>query len=232
MTSDWPEYEIERVAGILLRVELQEQRHRETGAWAALVDHLNRAVSAACLISQEEEAEAYVLRTSEAMRQWVAAVRQGYARASYNNDFSSVRGMLTLVLSGVPEVESVCDEFLRQTGGLPIGPVYNARLVAQLVLRKEAGELARTGMQCSMEDQGLGAPWRRFALAIPAGDLPAMRSSVDRWLLEKTEATQTHEWGAYNEVPIEVSGALAVAERWGTPLKVSSNRVLPRFRTE
>ena len=75
MTSDWPEYEIERVAGILLRVELQEQRHRETGAWAALVDHLNRAVSAACLISQEEEAQAYIRRTSEAMRQWVAAVR-------------------------------------------------------------------------------------------------------------------------------------------------------------
>ncbi|HNH46297.1 MAG TPA: hypothetical protein PKY30_04640, partial [Myxococcota bacterium] len=99
MTSDWPEYEIERVAGILLRVELQEQRHRETGAWAALVDHLNRAVSAACLISQEEEAQAYIRRTSEAMRQWVAAVRQGYARASYNNDFASVRGMLTLVLS-------------------------------------------------------------------------------------------------------------------------------------
>ena len=40
----------------------------------------------------------------------------------------------------------------------------------------------------------------------------------------------THEWGAYNEVPIEVNGALALADRAGRTVPVASNRVLTRFR--
>lgn len=229
MAVDWPEYEVERLSGVLLRVDLLERRHRQNGAWSLLVDHLIRAVSTACLCGREVEAHSYLVRAAVAMSDWVAKVRQGLPVSSYNRDFSTARGLFALSLCPGPERDHVFQEFLQQTANAEAGPTYNARLIA-ILWQQRYEELAPTAALSSLEDAGLGAPWKRFAVAIPGGDPNTLKAAVDRWLHEKIEATQTHEWGPYNEVPIEISGALAVAEHCGISLKVDSNRLLPHFR--
>ena len=117
------------------------------------------------------------------------------------------------------------------TAGLPPGPAHNARLVALAALGRTA-ELPLAAALASMEDTGLGPPLRRFIMALPTRDRDAMRSALERWLLEKLDATHTAAWGPYNEVPLEVSGALALAERCGCGLRLRSTRVWPPFREE
>lgn len=229
MTVDWPEYETERLSGVLLRVDLQERRHQQNGAWQSLVDHLIRAVSAACLSHREAEADAYLRRAAARMEEWINLVQQGLPASTYNLDFATARGLFAMVLVGAPGLDRLLELYLQQTASLPAGPAHNARLIALLFLRRY-GELAPTAALSSIEDMGLGNPWKRFAMAVPGGDETVLRAAVDRWLHEKMEATHTHEWGAYNEVPIEVSGALAIAEHCGILLKLDSNRVLPRYR--
>jgi hypothetical protein len=227
--SEWPEYEPERLSGVLLRIDLQERRLLQAGAWAAVVDHLLRSASTACLASREAEAWSLFERAGRRMIEWIEQVQQGLPRSTYNNDFSAVRGLLTLILANLPQTTEAIATFLDQTADLPPGTAHNARLAGLLLLRRHA-ELPMTASFCSTEDMGLGAPWKRFALAIPGEDTAVMRSAAERWILERVDATQTHEWGTYNEVPIEVSGALALAERCGVPLKLDSNRIWPRYR--
>lgn len=229
MMVDWPDYEIERLSGVLLRVDLQERRHQQNGAWPSLVDHLVRAVSAACLSHREAEADAYLRRAAKRMEEWIREVEAGLSATTYNMDFATARGLFALILVNGPDTELLVDLFLRQSNRLPSGPVHNARLIGLLLL-KRYGEIAAAASFSSLEDAGLGAPWKRFAMALPGAETTVMQASLERWLNEKMESTQTHEWGAYNEVPIEVSGALALAERCGVPVKVDSNRVLPKFR--
>jgi hypothetical protein len=111
----------------------------------------------------------------------------------------------------------------------PAGAVHNARLAAALIVSDRA-QAERSAGLCELSDAGLGLPWKKAALAILAKDEAAFRKAVYSWINEKMEATMTHDWGAYNEVPIEVSGALALAEHGGVPVLLDSNRVLTRFR--
>ena len=43
MSVEWPEYEPERLSGLLLRVDLLERRLLVAGDWPGVVDHLIRA---------------------------------------------------------------------------------------------------------------------------------------------------------------------------------------------
>lgn len=232
MKVDWPYYEPERLSGLLLRVDLQERRYVSMGSWQQLIDHLVRSASVACLARQSGQANQLLNRAATRMSEWVDQIRQGVPVSLYNQDFAPVRGFLAMALVG-PEagiaVEAVATEFLRQTSLLPAGPVHNARLAAGLLCGKTDEVVVSLGM-CSLEDAALGAPWKRFVQGVLARDVVVMEASLERWLEEKMEATQTHDWGAYNEVPIEVSGALGLAEKLDLPIYLRSNRILPRFR--
>jgi hypothetical protein len=129
-----------------------------------------------------------------------------------------------------PNAVDTARALLTLTKDAPSGSVQNARLVAATLLGDAAtAEMAAKG--CELSDAGLGLPLRKFVVALFAGDDAAMKKCIATWLQEKMEATMTHEWGAYNEVPVEVSGAMALAERRGRELRIDSNRVLTRFRT-
>ena len=231
MNVDWPDYEQERLSGLLLRVDLQERRLLVAGDWPGLVDHLIRSASVACLAREETEAKGLVWRAGQRVVEWTGQVQNGLPRSTYNHDFSLVRGVLLLQLSSTPELRQAMELVAAQTAGLPPGPAHNARLICLAFLGRYA-ELPMAAAQSSMEDTGLGPPLRRFIMAICTRDRDALRSAVDRWLREKMEATQTIAWGDYNEVPLEVSGALALAERCGCGIRVRSNRVWPAFRED
>jgi hypothetical protein len=232
MMGEWPEYESDRLSSQLLRVDLQEKRCLSLGAWQQLIDHLIRSAAVACLVNQEDLAQTLLCRTAQRMSEWVEQVRQGLPVSLYNQDFAPVRGMLSLALVGEeagPVPENIAAEFLRQTSRLPAGPVHNARLAAAILCNR-LEEAQNSLSLCSLEDAALGAPWKRFIQGLIAKDAAIMQNGLERWLEEKMEATQTHDWGAYNEVPLEVTGALALSERAGFPLKLHSNRILPRYR--
>jgi len=119
--------------------------------------------------------------------------------------------------------------FLRQTADAPPGSVHNARLAAAALL-EDAPTLQAAARACELSDAGLGLPWRRFATALDTNDATGAAKSAHTWLREKMEATHTNEWGAYNEIPIEVSAALALAGARGLFVKLASNRVMTALR--
>jgi hypothetical protein len=225
----WPEYEIERLAGALLRVDLYEQRYLAVGEYHNVVNHLLRSAAAACLSDQEDDAVRFILRAAFRMEEWVGAVREGKSRRESFADFACTRGWLAAAIGGGSGAAGAARSFLELTGEAPSGPTQNARMVAAaLVGDMAAVETAARG--CELSDAGLGLPLRKFMLAMVAEDEPAMTRAAITWLQEKMEATMTHEWGAYNEVPIEVSGALALAARRHIRMTLDSNRVLNRYR--
>ncbi|MBM4365099.1 MAG: hypothetical protein FJ102_02715 [Deltaproteobacteria bacterium] len=226
----WPEYEIDRLAGALMRVDLYEQRYLAVGEYHSVVNHLVRSASAACLSDREDDAIQLIARASARMDEWVRAVREGRAKAQGFSDFACTRGWLAVAIAPSAVAEETARAFLIATAISPPGPAQNARMVAAAVLGEPLSVNA-AAQGAELSDAGLGLPLKRFILALFAGDEPAMRKAASNWLDEKMEATMTHEWGAYNEVPIEVSGALALAERRGRPIPLDSNRVLTRFRS-
>ena len=228
--GDWPEFEVERLAGALLRVDLYEQRYVTAGEYPSVVNHLLRSASAACLLDREDEALRLIARAAERTVEWVRAARESKVRPSSFTDLAFTRGWLAIAIEppGVG-AEEAARNVVAMTGWQPAGPVHNARMVAAAFLRDWA-TVDGAAKLCDISDSGLGAPLRRVAGAIAAGDEAGVRKGILNWLQEKMEATMTHEWGAYNEVPIEVSGALALAERGGRAVPVASNRVLTRYR--
>lgn len=228
--SDWPEFELERLSGTLLRVDLYEQRYLAVFEYPNVINHLLRSASAACLSDREDEALKLTQRAARRVEEWMLAVRDGKAKAASLGDLGCTRGFLAVAAAPGPNAVDTARNLLVLTNTAASGPVQNARLVAAAILGDaEAVESAAKG--CELSDAGLGLPLRKFVSALFAGDDGAMKKSATTWLQEKMEATMTHEWGAYNEVPIEVSGALALAERRGRPLLLASNRVFTRFRT-
>lgn len=229
--ADWPEYELERLSGALLRVDLYEQRYLAVGEYPNVVNHLLRSASAACLSDREDEALRLVQRSARRVEEWMAAVRDGSAKLASLGDLACTRGFLSVAASPGPNAVDAARGLLALTQSAPSGSVQNARLVAAAILGDiEAVESAAKG--CELSDAGLGLPLRKFVVALFGNDEVAMKKMIFTWLQEKMEATMTHEWGAYNEVPIEVSGALALAERRGRTILIKSNRVLTRFRAD
>ena len=227
--ADWPEFESERLAGMLLRVDLQEQRHLAAGEHANVVHHLLRSASVACLSDREEEGVALIERAAVRTVEWVRASREGKARPSSFSEPAFTRGWLAICVCPPPGAEEAAKNCLAMTAWQPAGQLHNARIVAAAFSGDWATVDAASKL-CDLSDPGLGAPLKRFLLALVAHDEPAMRKSIVTWLQEKMDATMTHEWGAYNEVPIEVSGALALAASAGRAVPMTSNRVLTRFR--
>ncbi len=230
--STWPEVDSERLSGVLLRVDLYENRYLAVGEYHNVVNHLLRSASAACLLDREAEALALVDRAGRRMEEWIGAVAAGKARPGSYADFSATRGLLALALA--PEARRdaatrAARTFLAQTADAPPGSVHNARLAAA-GLADDMPALQAAARSCELSDAGLGLPWKRFATAIDTRDGALAAKSALAWLREKMEATHTNEWGAYNEVPIEVSAALALAEARGMPVRLANNRVLTRFR--
>jgi len=230
--SVWPESDGERLAGVLLRVDLYEGRYLAVGEHHNVVNHLLRAASAACLLDREPEALALLDRVIERMIDWVGAVGQGRARSSTYADFSATRGLLAFALaadgrrSAAHEAARV---FLRQTETAPPGSVHNARLAAATLIGDRAA-IQTAARSCELSDAGLGLPWKRFAHAIDTEDAAAAGRLAHAWLREKSESTHTNEWGAYNEIPLEVSAALALAAARGVPVKLTSDRILTALR--
>jgi hypothetical protein len=230
--SAWPEGDSERLAGALLRVDLYESRYLAVGEHHNVVNHLLRSASAACLLDREPEALALIDRVVESTIAWIAAVGQGRARTHSYSDFSATRGVLTFALAAEARRPATLDAlrtFLRQTEGAPPGSVHNARLAAATLLGDRPA-LQAAARSCELSDAGLGLPWKRFALAIDTEDVATAARLALTWLREKNESTHTNEWGAYNEIPIEVSAALALAAGRGVHVKLASNRVLTAFR--
>lgn len=227
--ADWPEFENERLAGALLRVDLYEQRYLATGEYPNVVNHLLRSASAACLSDREDEGLRLVERAALRTVEWVRASREGKARPTSFSDLAFTRGWLAVAIAPPAGAEEAARNCLAMMAWQPAGPVHNARLVVAAF----AGDWATVDAAaklCDLSDAALGAPLKRFLLALVTHDEVVMRKSISTWLQEKMDATMTHEWGAYNEVPIEVSGGLALAQRSGRPVPVGSNRVLTRFR--
>lgn len=227
--TDWPDFEVERLAGLLLRVDLQEQRFLAAGEYGNVVNHLMRSAAAACLSDREDDALSFLARAAVRTGEWVRAAREGRARPSSFADYALARGWLAVAIMPTPVAMDILPGFLAMTGWQPAGAVHNARMVAALVAGDAAAAEAASKL-CDLSDAGLGVPLKRFVLASLAGDEAAMRKALATWLQEKLDATMTHEWGAYNEVPLEVSGALALATGRGAPLPMVSNRVLTRYR--
>lgn len=228
--ADWPEFELERLSGALLRVDLYEQRYLAVSEYPNVVNHLLRSAAAACLSDREDDALKLIQRASRRMEEWVVAARDGKVKTSTLGDFACARGFLAVATAPGPNAVDTARALLTLTKDAPSGSVQNARLVAATLLGDAAtAEMAAKG--CELSDAGLGLPLRKFVVALFAGDDAAMKKCIATWLQEKMEATMTHEWGAYNEVPVEVSGAMALAERRGRELRIDSNRVLTRFRT-
>lgn len=229
----WPEYESERLEVVLARVELHEARFMGDEAYHLVVNHLVRAASAACLLDREPEAERYIHRAASRMAEWVEAARWGRARSEAFSDLAATRGWLAVaaatLLDPGQRFVRVAGTFLRLTVGRPAGSVHNARLAAGLLTQDDAA-VASSAPLCDLSDAGLGSPWRKFALALVAGDTTSMATAADRWLYEKLDATQTLDWGPYNEVPIEVSGALSLAALRGNRVVLANNRVLHGLR--
>lgn len=232
--SAWPDFDEERLQSTLLRVDLYEGRYLAVREYHNVVNHLLRSASAACLLDQEPKAEELIARASARMEEWVAACAADRSRQSTYTDLATTRGLLAMALrrdagkEGGPAWRAG-HAFLRQTEAAPSGPVHNARLAAAL-LAGDLDVLQDAAKACELADAGLGLPWKRVALAIAAGDEAGVVKAVATWLREKYEATHTNEWGSYNDVPVEVSGALALAEVRGLPIRLDSNRVLTRFR--
>lgn len=219
----WPEVDDERQAALLLRVDLEERRLLAAGELSQVVNLLLRVGSAACLLDREQQAEELVDRAVVRFGEWMAQPRR-------LGDFAACRGALVIALVS-SRVDPVAIARLLLAAPLPAPPgaVHNARTAAALLVGDD--EAATTALRAfDLSDAGLGAPWRAFAQALLARDVPSAQKAASRWLLEKMEATHTNEWGGYNEVPLEVSGALALAERRGLVVRVASNRVFTRFR--
>ncbi len=229
MTS-WPDCDGERQADALLRADLYEGRYLAAGEHHKGINLLLQTAASAYLLGQEPEGDARVARAGRRMAEWVAAVQAGRTPASLFRDLAAARGLLTLALLGDDAiVTQTAQTFLALTATAPPGAVHNARLAAAALLGLRDAMQVAAGA-CELSDAGLGAPWRRFALAIEARDPAVLARHIQTWLREKEEATRTSEWGDYDDVPIEVSAALALAERSGVPVRVATNRVLPRFR--
>ena len=232
MKHEWPETDTERLSGVLLRVDLYEGRYLAVGELNNVVNHLLRSASAACLLDREDEALALVDRAGRRMEEWIAGVAAGRMKVASYGDFAATRGVLAFALAP-PEragaAEAAARTFLAQTADAPPGSVHNARLGAAALVG-DLDALRRAAQACELSDAGLGLPWKRFAGALEAGDAALATRSALGWLREKSEATHTNEWGAYNEVPIEVSAALALAARRGLAVALANNRVLTRFR--
>lgn len=226
--SSWPEYDLERLSGALLRVDMYEARYLAVHEHNNVVNHLLRSASAACLSDREEEANRFIARAASRMAEWVAAVAAGRVNTSTYADFAASRGLLAIAIASGGS--AIATAFAEQTAAAPAGPTHNARLVAATMMGDLAAAEASARL-CELSDAGLGLPWKKFALALLAKNEDGMRKCLNTWVQEKMEATMTHEWGAYNEVPIEVSGALALAARAGVGFKVDSNRVLTKFRS-
>lgn len=225
--TPWPEFDTERLQGTLLRVDLYEQRYLAVGEYPNVLDHLLRCASAACLCDREGDAIRLLARASVRVQEWVDGVRTGRVPRGTLHDLAAARAFLAAAL--IPGAEAPARTLLDLTDADPAGAVHNARLAAALIVADRA-QAERSAGLCELSDAGLGLPWKKAALAILAKDEAACSKAVFSWIDEKIEATMTHEWGAYNEVPIEVSGALALAEHAGLPVLVQSNRVLTRFR--
>jgi hypothetical protein len=231
--TTWPDVDSERLTGALLRVDLYENRYLAVNEYHNVVNHVLRSASAACLLDREADALALIDRAGRRMGEWVAAVEEGRIKPSAYADFAATRGLLALALA--PEGQAAAAErtaatFLAQTADAPPGPVHNARLAAAALLT-DLDTLRASARSCELSDAGLGLPWKRFATALESRDPAALAKIAVTWLREKLEATHTNEWGAYNDVPIEVSAALALAERFGAPVRIVNNRVLTRFRS-
>jgi hypothetical protein len=226
MTS-WPEFEIELLQGALLRVDLYEHRYLAVGEYHNVVNHLLRSAAASCLADREADAEALVERAARRMIEWVGAARDGKVRVSSFSEFAATRGWLAVALGETGA--AAAQAFVAMTAEIPAGPVHNARMAAAL-LAGDAQALHASARLAELSDAGLGLPWKRLALAVDARDELAALRALAMWIQEKMEATMTHDWGPYNEVPIEVSGAMGLAARSGLFLALDSNRVLTRFR--
>jgi hypothetical protein len=232
--SRWPEADEERLAAVLLRVDLHEGRYVAVREYHNVVNHLLRSASAACLLDREAEAQELIVRACARMGEWIELATRDPARLAAFSDLAATRGLLALSLhpdaaAGDAAPHHTARAFLRQTENVPAGPVHNARVAAAALLGE--WEAVRTSARlCELSDAGLGAPWRKLALGIDTRDVPAIQKAAEAWLQEKREATHTNEWGAYNEVPIEVSGALGLAELAGVPARLHTDRVLTRFR--
>lgn len=226
----WPEFELERLETVLVRAELQEQRLLAAGDYQGVVNHLLRSASAACLADREDAALGFVARGAVRTMEWVRAARAAKTKPSTFADVAFTRGWLAAAICPPPGMEEPAGHLLAMSGWQPAGQVHNARMVAALLIGDvPAAELSL--QRCDLSDPGLGAPLKRFVSALLAGEEDAMAKAANAWLREKMDATMTHEWGAYNEVPIEVSGVLALAVHHGRPLLLPGNRVLTRFRT-
>ncbi len=227
--ESWPEFDVERLEAALLRADLQEQRLLEAGDHPGVVNHLVRSASAACLVNREGDALDFVSRAAVRTMEWVRAARAAKTKPSSFADLAFSRGWLAAAICPPADMAEPGGHFLAMSGWQVAGPVHNARMVAALLIGDvPAAEVSI--QRCDLSDSGLGVPLKRFITALVGADAEAMGKAANAWLLEKMDATMTHEWGAYNEAPIEVSGALALAERLGRPVKVVSNRVLPQFR--
>lgn len=233
--SVWPDYDDERLTAALLRVDLQEGRYLAVREYHHVVNHLVRSAAAACLLDREPYAMALIARAGARTEEWVAAGAQDRARQATYADLAATRGLLALALRRDAAEEGgtawrTAHAFLRQTAQAPLGAVQNARLAAA-ALAGDGEALQAAARGCELADAGLGLPWKRLALAIDARDAAGVARAAQTWLRERSEATQTNEWGAYNDVPIEVSGALALAAVHGLDVRLDSNRILTRFRS-
>lgn len=225
--AKWPEFDLERLSGALMRVDLQEARYLAVGEYHNVVDLLLRAGAAACLLDREADAMTYVERAATQTDEWTRMVDARVVQASSYREFAAARGMLALALVDAPDDAGW--RFLAQTANEGLSTVQNARLAAAILVGDADTALA-AAKQCELTDAGLGLPFKRFALALFDRDHTGVRKHLQIWLEEKAEATMTHDWGAYNEVPLEVSGAMAAAARQGMRVTMDSVRILPRFR--
>ena len=229
----WPEYEPERLEVVLARVELHEARFMGDEAYHLVVNHLVRAASAACLLDREPEADRYIHRAASRMAEWVEAARWGRARCDAFSDLAATRGWLVVALANLLDPSQrfnrVAGTFLRLTADRPAGAVHNARLAAASLAHDDAVVTGSIPL-LDLSDAGLGLPWRRYAVALAEHDLIAMYGAAEGWIEEKLDATQTLDWGPYNEVPIEVSGALALAALRGERVGLVSNRIHTALR--
>ena len=225
----WPEFELERLEAALVRADLQEQRLLAVADYQGVVNHLLRSASAACLADREADAETFVARAAARTTEWVRAARAAKTKPSSFADLAFTRGWLAAAIAPPANMAEAAGHLLAMAGWQPAGPVHNARVVAALLLGDVPAAEASLKL-CDLSDAGLGSPLKRFIAGLLAANDDAMAKAATAWLHEKMDATMTHEWGAYNEVPIEVSGALALAARHGRPLTLPSNRLLTRFR--
>lgn len=229
--SAWPDFDDERLTGNLLRVDLYEGRYLAVREYHNVVNHLLRSASAACLLDREPLALELIARAATRTAEWV---EHGGQRPAPYADLAATRGLLALALhpdaadeGGAPR--HTARAFLRQTAESPAGSVQNARLAAASLLG-EWEAVRAAAKACELADAGLGLPWKRLVLALDARDAAGVAKAAQTWLREKMEATHTNEWGAYNEVPIEVSAALGLAALHGMDVRLDTNRVMTRFR--